>query len=214
MENTRNRYIVLIAVMLLASVLVNFLTYDTYHKAEVGIETIASIPLELGRWQGKDVPLEKLVYEILETRSIINRVYHTETGQEVFLSIVYYPDTKVDFHAPEGCLGGQGIELEKSSATITLINNSKTVEINLNKLVWQKGNRENLVYYFYKTGEFLGQSYIKLRLNLATNKFTNKARSGSLIRISTPIPIGDTQKASNILVDFVEQLYPSLIKYL
>lgn len=200
--------------MLLASVLVNFLTYDTYHKAEVGIETIASIPLELGRWQGKDVPLEKLVYEILETRSIINRVYHTETGQEVFLSIVYYPDTKVDFHAPEGCLGGQGIELEKSSATITLINNSKTVEINLNKLVWQKGNRENLVYYFYKTGEFLGQSYIKLRLNLATNKFTNKARSGSLIRISTPIPIGDTQKASNILVDFVEQLYPSLIKYL
>lgn len=200
--------------MLIASVLVNFLTYDTYHKAGAGIETIASIPLELGRWQGKDVPLEKLVYEILETRSIINRIYRTENGQEVFLSIVYYPDTKVDFHAPEGCLGGQGIELEKSSTTITLINNSKTVKINLNQLIWQQGSRENLVYYFYKAGKFVGQSYIKLRLSLAKNKFTNKTKSGSLIRVSTPIPTGDTQKASNILIDFTEQLYPVLIKYL
>lgn len=208
----RNRYLILIAVMSFTSVLANYLSYDTYHNAEAGLQATNALPFELGRWHGKDVPLDKLIYEILETKSIINRVYHTESGQQVFLSIVHYPETKVDLHAPEACLGGQGIEIAKSSKTITLGSDGKVV-INLNRLIWRDDNSERLVYYFYKAGEFHGNSYIKLRWNLATNKFTNKTKSGSLIRVSTPVPTGDTQKASNILVDFIEQLYPFLVKY-
>jgi EpsI family protein len=207
MENMQNRYLIVIAIMLFTSVFVHFLSYDTYYQAEAGIRAIKNIPLEFGQWQGKDIPLDEQIYEILETRSIINRAYRGKNGQEVLLSIVYYPETKVDFHAPEACLGGQGIQIEKS-ARIIHINSGKDIKIKLNQLIWQQKSKRMLVYYFYKAGDFIGQSYIKLRLNLAMDKFFNKEKSGSLIRVSVPVLHGDTQRASTTLVNFIEELYP------
>ncbi|HHF52038.1 MAG TPA: exosortase-associated EpsI family protein, partial [Candidatus Aminicenantes bacterium] len=72
----QKRYLIIIAIMLLTSVLIHFLSYDTYYEAEAGIRAVKKIPLEFGQWQGKDIPLDEQIYEILETRSIINRAYH------------------------------------------------------------------------------------------------------------------------------------------
>jgi len=214
MEKIGKRYIALIAILVFTSLFVSFLSYDTFHKAGAGIQAIKKIPLEVGKWQGKDIPLDDRVYEILETKSVIHRVYYTENGKEVFLSIVYFPETKVEFHAPEGCLGGEGIQIAKSARKINLIVDGKEVKINSNQLIWQREGKENLVYYFYKAGKFLEQSYIRLRLALAINKFTNREKSGSLVRVSTPILSGDIQEASNVLINFIGELHPFLIKYL
>jgi hypothetical protein len=54
MENMQNRYLIVIAIMLFASVFVHFLSYDTYFKAEAGIRAIKNIPLEFGQWQGME----------------------------------------------------------------------------------------------------------------------------------------------------------------
>ena len=105
MEKLRSRYIVLIAILLLTSVIVNYLSYDTFNKAETASLTIGKIPLNLGKWKGIDIPLDERIYDILETRAIINRSYFYN-GSSVFLSVVYYPETKVGFHGPEECLGG------------------------------------------------------------------------------------------------------------
>ena len=130
------------------------------------------------------------------------------------LSIVYYPETKVDFHTPESCLGGRGIEIKKSVKSITVMSGGQEVKIDLNQLIWQGEGKQRMVYYFYKAGQFLGQSYIKLRVNLALNKFRNTEKSGSLIRISTAIPSLNIQEASDNLCDFIVVLYPFLIEYL
>ena len=214
MENMQNRYLIVVAIMILTSVFVNFLSYDTYYEAEAGIRAIKNIPLEFGQWQGKDIPLDERIYEILETRSIINRTYRGKNGQEVLLSIVYYPETKVDFHAPESCLSGRGIQVSKSAQTITITPNERKVTINLNRLIRQQSGSDELIYYFYKAGDFLGKNYIKLRLNLALNKFGRKEKNGSLIRVSTPVFREDYKSASNMLTRFVEDLYPYLSKYL
>ena len=214
MENMQNRYLIVIAIMFFASVFVHFLSYDTYYEAEAGIRAIKNIPLEFGQWQGKDIPLDEQIYEILETRSIITRAYRGKNGQEVLLSIVYYPETKVDFHAPESCLAGRGIQISKSDQTITVTPTEKKVTINLNRLIRQQAGSDELIYYFYKAGDFLGKNYIKLRLNLALNKFSRKEKNGSLIRVSTPVFGEDYKSASNMLTRFIEDLYPYLIKYL
>ena len=214
MEKLRRRFIILITIMLLTSVVVNWLNYDTFYKADAALQTIENIPLELGKWQGTDVPLEERVFEILETKSIINRRYHAENGKEVFLSIVYYPETKVDFHMPEACLGGQGIEIKKFRKSINITNDGHVFTIELNELLLRNGEKDSLVYYFYKAGEFVGSGYTSLRLNLAMNKFKNLNKSASLIRISTPILFRNIQEASDNLEDFISRLYPLLIKYL
>ena len=214
MENIKNRYIVIFLTIALSAFLVNYLDYGTYQNAEAGIQAIKGIPMEFGRWHGKNVLLEERIYELLETKSIIHRKYYSENGNEVFLSIVYHPETKVNFHGPEQCLGAQGIPLEKALDRILFKNGDKTVEIKLNRLIQEQYGKKTLIYFFFKTGEFIGPNYIKLRLNLALNKFTNKKKSASLIRISTPVSDDNTQKAANVLTGFTEKLYPYLIMYL
>jgi len=213
MEKIKIRYVVLLAILFTTAGVVNFLSYDTFYEADAAVKTINKIPLKLGEWQGRDVPLDKRVYDILETKAIINRGY-VSNGKSVFLSLVYYPETKVDFHAPEGCLAGRGVQISKSPRSILIYYNGKRVNIALNQLVRRHNGVDELYFYFYKAGSFVGKSYIKLRFNLALNKFKSKSRSGSLIRVSTPVVDGNYQAASKTLTNFIQSLYPYLIKYL
>jgi len=191
-----------------------FFSYDKYDKTESAIKTIEKIPIKIETWQGKDLPIENLVYETLLTKSIIQRIYSSK-NDAVFLSIVYYPETKVAFHGPTDCLKAQGHQIiQISHNKINFIYNDKMVALKVNQLILQKQGDKRLVYYFFKAGEFIGRDYIKLRFNLAINKITKNAKSGSLIRITTGIHDDDIQKASNILRDFVKDLYPFLIAYL
>lgn len=209
----KRAYLITVFLLIITAALVNFLEYGTYYKAEVGIKALEGIPLRMGEWVGRDVHLDEQIYRILETRSIIHRVY-SAPGNEVLLSIVYYPETKVDFHAPESCLGGKGIKIEKSPRRISFSNEGKKLEVELNQLLWDQGPDKTLVYYFYKAGDFVGNSYLRLRLALAANKVVSNNKSGSLIRISTSNQPGEENRSAEVLAEFMGELYPHVLKSL
>ncbi len=213
MEKLKTRYIILVSVLAVTAAVVSFLNYDIFYKADAAVETIKKIPLVIGKWRGSDVPLDSRVYDILETRAIINRSY-VSNGKSVFLSLVYYPETKVDFHAPEACLSGRGVQVSKSPQSIVINYRGKKVKIGVNQLIRRDNNYDVLYFYFYKAGNFVGRDYLKLRMNLAWNKFFSRRRSGSLIRVSTTVRAGDFETASNTLTNFIQDLYPYLIRYL
>lgn len=205
----RDRYLTVIVLLALTAGIVRFISYDTYNNPEKGLTAIAQIPMQLGKWQGKDMPLEENIYEILETRSIIHRSYSSPSGENVFLSIVYYTETKVDFHAPEGCLAGQGVQVTKEEKIISLFPDGAEVKLGVNQLVRKEEGLNTLVYYFYKAGQFLGQNYIRLRFNLMINRLASEQKSGSLIRVSAPIalsPEGE-ENAETTLRNFLEDVY-------
>ena len=208
------KYIIITVLLIITGSLVKSLEYDTYNAPESGQKAISGIPIQFSVWQGRDVPLEEQIFEFLETRSIIHRNYRSTSKENVFLSIVYYTATKVDFHRPESCLAGQGIQIDKTSKKITFLHEKQEVEITINQLNRKEGDNDMLVYYVYKAGDFLGDNYLKLRFNLLVNKFVNTKKSGSLIRLSTPIISGDETKASAVLVDFFQDLYPYILKNL
>jgi EpsI family protein len=199
--------------MAITATIIHFLSYNVFYKAEAGVDAIKNIPVNLGEWKGEDMKLEDSIYEILETKSIIHRNY-TQSDKDVFLSLVYYPETKVDFHAPEGCLAGKGIEIDKTQKIIEWSNDNKTIKLGLNQLLRKNENSNELVYYFYKAGDFMGENYLKLRWALAINKFGNDKKNGALIRVSTTINNGDIQGASDLLKGFIQELYPYLVEYL
>lgn len=213
MEKLKIRYIIVTIIIAVIAGLVNFIEYDTRYKSEDAIQTISKIPIKLGMWQGSNVFLAENVYDILETRAIIHRSYEFES-QRVFLSLVYYPETKVDFHAPEACLGGIGKKIKKTSKSIAFINGGEKVSLDLNQLVYNDGMNEELVYYFYKAGSFMGKSYIRLRLKLAANKLSGNGAAGALIRISTPDKKMGRTVAPDRLKGFIRDLYPYLTKHL
>lgn len=212
MEKIANRYLVLVVILLVTTWLSNWLSYDRFDGAEAADIAVSKIPRTIGKWRGKDFPLDPEIYNILETRSIIHRRY-VYNGRSVFLSLVYYADTKVDFHAPEACLSGNSIQLEKSVANLNLRYDKRKITIPVNQLIREKGGQKELIYYFFKAGNFLGKNYIALRVHLAINKLSSK-RSGALIRISTPMKNVNTEQPSAILSDFAQQLYPYIMKNL
>jgi len=214
MKRLSSRFLTLALVLSVCAILVNILAYDKYNDAQAGLQAVKKIPVNIGEWEGTDVPVEDLIFEILQTKSIIHRSYKAEKGN-VFLSLVYYPQTKVDFHAPEGCLAGQGVNISKKEKDIYIDAGGRNLKIGINQLVRQTNGSEELIYYFYKAGDFVGPSYIKLRLMLALNKFSNKEKSGSLIRVSTPIQSGQANKyATKRLKEFIGLLYPYLERWL
>ena len=213
MEKLISRYIILSVILALGAVIVNFLNYNPFYKTENAVGTISKIPLQIGKWHGRDVPLDTRIYDILETKAIINRNYISD-GHSVFLSLVYYPETKVDFHAPEGCLAGRGVQISKSMRSVFIHYQGTSHEIKVNQLIRRDKGSEELFFYFYKAGDFMGENYIRLRFELALNKFSRTRKSGSLIRISTPLKFGDYDNAGKVLTEFLEELYPYLIKYL
>jgi len=213
MEKVKSRYLILLVILSVTAGMVNFLSYDTFYEADAAVRTIKHIPLNIGKWHGQDMPLDSRVYDILETRSIINRNY-VSNGHSVFLSLVYYPETKVDFHAPEGCLAGQGIQVDKSPRSIHFNYRGKRLRLDVNQLIRSHDGSNELIFYFYKAGRFVGRIYIKLRFSLALNKFGKEEKNGSLIRVSTPVSGDDYKSASIILTRFIEDLYPYLCKYL
>ena len=209
----RYRYTIVAIILLVATFTINFLNYDWASQSEAGISAIKNIPETIDEWTGSDIHLDPAVYNILETKSIIHRNYIF--GQNgVFLSIVYYPDTKVDLHAPEACLGARGERIEKSPRILKMNVNGRPIELEVNQLIANIGNSSDLVFYFYKAGSYIGKSYILLRLNIAKNKLVSFNKSGALIRVSTRIESKNQELAAERLKRFIEIIMPYLVNFL
>ncbi|SMC50364.1 EpsI family protein [Desulfocicer vacuolatum DSM 3385] len=213
----KNNWILVVLVMLFLAYAIQFVGYDKNITMEQGVDTVKQIPLKIGEWTGKDYSFDPIVMDILETKAILHRNYQNTEGNHVFLSLVYYAQTKVDFHAPEECLGGQGIKTEKLPARIDVKTQTGDIfSLKINKLIQiQDKNNKLLVYYFYKTGSFMGRNYIKLRFNLILNKFKTAGQNGSLVRLSTPFSVEDNGQTSHEYLErFITDLFPYLVAFL
>ena len=206
MANLKFRYLIVVILLTVTIFVVYSLRYDSYRDDEINSDELQEIPMQFGDWQGQDLQLDEMVFEILETNAIIHRNYMDKHGNIILLSIVHYHDTKVDFHAPEACLGGLGLSTTKTKLKLDLeLTNSKKILLEVAQLLSKDNDKQLLSYYFYKSGDFLGQNYIQLRLNIAVNKLLEKDSSGSLIRVSTSLN-GSKAKASRILINFLNEL--------
>ncbi len=200
------RLVLVVLFLVLQAFIVSAVSYKEGGGADLGLDAIAKIPHSFAGWSGTDYPLDPSVYDILETRAIIHRLYENRNGERVFLSIVYYAQTKVDFHAPEACLGGQGVKTSKSEDSVFIAD--ENMKLKVNRLIQDDGgSRQDLVYYFFKSGPFAGSSYFSLRLNLIFNKFSKRNNSGSLIRVSTSMKDGNSN-SKFILGKFINDVKP------
>jgi EpsI family protein len=209
MANLKFRYLIVVLLMAVTAFVVYNLRYDSSQDDETGLAILQAIPMQVGKWKGQDVTLDETVYEILATRAIIHRSF-TADGGNIFLSVVHYHDTKVDFHAPEACLGGRGEKTKKTTKTIILFSGARQRTIDIAEIIAMRATGQALTYYFFKSGNFIGSNYIKMRLSIAANKLAMNDTRGSLIRISTTLIPGNEAAANSVLIDFLEDLFPHI----
>ncbi len=194
--------------LVVTAFVINSLQYYSSQDDEASLINLQKIPIQIGKWKGKELSLDKTIYDILETRAIIHRLFISYNGDNVFLSIVHYSDTKVDCHAPEACLGGRGESISKVNEMITLYSSSQQRTWDIAEIIATRPTGRHLTYYFFKSGQFIGSNYIKMRLSIAANKLAKNDTRGSLIRISTTLTQGNEKISKERLIDFMEDLFP------
>lgn len=173
---------------------------------------IFKLPLKIGLWEGKDIPMDNEIYQALQTRSVILREYSNPGGDGIVLTIVYYSGNRVELHLPERCSVGQGSDIIERSKEDVIID-SNTGAITANKLMVKIPGGKQVILYYFQDGNFLTPSYFALRLHMISNKLHGKPNSGALIKFSAFIK-NNADETTDILKQFIKEISNLLSKYL
>jgi len=185
----------------------------------------SEFPMTLAdRWEGKDLPLEEKVLDILKVSDYLMRVYtptatspgdtHTPSLVPISLYIGYYESqrTGATYHSPKNCLPGAGWSFaDTSMATVPITDSGQSILIN--KVLIQKGADKQLVLYWYHDrGRVIASEYWAKGYMIWDSMTTNRT-DGSLVRIIVPVS-GTTEEAFEVGVAFLNDMWPALIAYL
>ncbi|MBI5874120.1 MAG: EpsI family protein [Candidatus Omnitrophica bacterium] len=186
-----NKQFVIILAILLVALAISVPSYLIVPASKEDV-LVSKLPMNIGDWQGKDLPVEEVAYQILETRNLILREY-TRGQDTVYLYIVYSQDNRKVSHPPEVCFEGSGITIVKKEPIVLEVSGNK--EVFANKLTVEKAGVTNLVVYWYKAGNYYIDNYLKQQLRIALSRLQLKHTSGALIRISAEVDASHPDKA-------------------
>lgn len=91
---------------------------DVHGSTRLPKGTLAALPLRLGEWEGRDIPLDEDVIRRTDTDDHINRTYVRRRGMEAISLFVGYGARLRDLmpHRPEVCYPGAGWLLDRVDA--------------------------------------------------------------------------------------------------
>lgn len=181
----KNKTVGCISLVVLLSI-TSFFSINLYFQQRSAHDQvdIMTFPYNIGDWKGRDLEVEELAYDILETRNLILREYTNSSNEQIYLFIIYSETNRAVFHPPEVCLIGSGIK----------IIDKKTEEVDFgrktfltNKLYTKKDDYESLVLYSYKSGDFYTDNFYLQQGHFAFNQLFGKQVKGATIRVSMQI---------------------------
>ena len=111
---------------------------------------LSDVPLQLGEWQGEDVPQTNLeVFILLEPEQYVQRMYRLPDGRYVWLSLIGSRKSK-SFHSPQICYDTDGWQTEASSLAVPLAKGEVyALQLAAKKDLGGGDNAEHIVIYFY-----------------------------------------------------------------
>jgi len=141
------------------------------------------IPLQIGDWQGEDVPQTNVEVQILlEPEEYIYRRYRRADGKIIWLSIIGSRQTK-SFHPPQICYDAAGWRTQVASEEIPLQKGSiYAMKVEAEKDAWM-----HIVLYFFLYPDYLrdpskGVTLFKVTAPLGASTASTLAMEKGFIR--------------------------------
>jgi EpsI family protein len=141
----------------------------------------ARLSLQLGKWQGEEVPVPADVQKALPTARILSRSYQCPTGP-AFLTIVSGSDATV-LHDPHDCLSGDGWQfLEEHTRTVPA--GDQDTPLRVREVIMQKGGDRAHMWYWYAVGSEIYDTTLSARLGLFRTRLTEgRGRRAEFVRL-------------------------------
>jgi EpsI family protein len=208
MSSFSKRYLIIV-ILLLVTAFITFGAYST--KSYSGVLHTQNIPVRIGNWYGRDIPMDERTYDILETRDAFIREYTGSAGEKATLTVVFARNNRRVAHPPEVCLAGGG--WSRTDRDIhSIVVGSRT--LGFNRIILQKGSEKQIVLYLYKAGSRLTPNYYSQQLNIIMNGMLRKDTSSALIRLSCYVDGDSVEEPLSMLNKFAGEVIPVLEQHL
>lgn len=202
----------IIAIILLAAACCGVLFIRHLKKPVVLDVKLSQFPMKVGEWTGKDLPVDKKVYDILGTDKVLLREYANLKDEKICFAVVYGEQKRQSFHPPEYCyLGSGNSELLDKRRVEVKLDEKKSMEVN--ELTFLVGSSEQLVLYWFGAADKTTPSYYKQQIYFVLNQLSSRGGGGTLVRVSTTLDDGK-DSASRRSEDFIREAVKILPRYL
>lgn len=208
MSDSAKRYVIVMAILTVTA-LVTFGAYS--NKSDSGAIYTERIPVIVGNWYGKDIPMDERTYDVLETRDALMREYRNPNNERVLLTVVFAQDNRKVAHPPEVCFAGSGWERSERDVQMIAVGDR---ELGLNRLILENGGEKQVVFYVYKAGGRLTHNYYVQQVNIVLNGMLRKKTSSALIRISSLVDRYSVEQTLERTERFTAQILPVLEQHL
>lgn len=208
-KNFRDWFIIII--FLIASSVSWSLYFRVYSQADT--VSIHNFPRTFGSWASEELPISDLDYDILETRNAFVRRYYRPGGESVYVFVVYSQNNRKVSHPPEICYTGSGVTVASNTRDSIVLPSGRT-SVEVNKLIVERGDAVQMVFYWFKIGAMYTSNYWKQQSLIAVNSFLGRPANSALIRISSDVKDDNAAPVNRLLKEFGQEFLPLLRQYL
>ncbi len=174
---------------------------------------LASFPMQIGAWKGKDLRLDPRVVDLLKADDLLLRVYSAPNQPPISLFLAYFQSQRQGqtIHSPKNCLPGAGWEPVTSAQEVIPLEGQEGVL--LNRYVVENGLERQLVFYWYQSHGRTVASEFSAKAYMVVDAIRLNRTDGALVRVLLPL-VGDEAGAEKVGHQFVREIYPLLRNYI
>ena len=164
----------------------------------------------------EDMPLDKETLDVLKADDILSRVYkNTDTGTFATIFVAYFQTQRTGKtpHSPKNCLPGSGwVPSESGFLDISMPGEAKSITVN--RYVVSHGDNQSVVLYWYESHNRVVASEYTAKIFTVTDAIRYNRSDTALVRVVVGVPHGDTTRATETAVSFVQAFFEPLKSYL
>ena len=179
-------------------------------------QPLLNFPMQVQQWQGSTFPLEKEYIETLRFDDYVLADYRAADGAPVNFYVAYYGSQRKgqSAHSPRTCIPGGGWEITSLRTMEVPANDAATASLHVNRLVIQKADAKQIVYYWFKQRDRVLANEYLVKIFLFWDALAKQRTDGALIRLTASVQPGhDEDEADRILVDFTKSVNPLMSRF-
>ena len=172
---------------------------------------LATIPLSLGRWIGRDEPVAPDIIQRSQADDWINRVYedHTQPDRRLTLWMNYSRQGLNMRHSPEVCLPSGGWTKIESATRILNVASPDRQTVLVTRLGYEQGELvQGIGFWYYIFGEGPVERWVR-RLPITSRSSHGRTTRGSGLTVEV-FCSGDVDPDGEALIDFSSALLAEL----
>jgi exosortase D (VPLPA-CTERM-specific) len=179
-------------------------------------QALLNFPMQVQQWRGSTFPLEKEYIETLRFDDYLLADYHVADGAPVNFYVAYYGSQRKgqSAHSPRTCIPGGGWEITSLRTMEVPANDAATTVLQVNRLVIQKADAKQIVYYWFKQRDRVLANEYLVKFFLFWDALAKQRTDGALIRLTASVQPGhDEDEADRVLADFTKSVNPQISRF-